>query len=125
MFVDSQLTRNFWRREMLCACGCERAGADIQIIQYAQALRDYTGRSVIIHTDEGGGFRCHAAQMAINPDAPKSYHLTGQAIDFHVDGLEVDEYLPWILSNYHDSGIGRYEWGLHWDSRGMAARWEV
>lgn len=62
-----------------------------------QVIRDHYNRPVVVHS----AFRSAALNKAIG-GAARSQHLTGQAADFHVDGVPLREVFDWIRS---ESGI--------------------
>lgn len=89
---------------------------DREIFFKLDAMREYCGRSIIIHCGyEAGG---HTAD---------SQHYKGRAVDIHIDGLdEIEQYL--IAERFSWRGIGLYpDWnspGLHLDTReDDPARW--
>lgn len=80
-------------------------------------IRHALGKPVILH--------CVWAPAG---HAPKSYHYTGQAVDFHIQGLDLREQYG-ILSSFREiGGLGFYpEWnnpGWHADIRAGGKRLE-
>lgn len=103
---------------------------DPKLVQLLQKLRDKIGQPLVITS----GYRTWEHHVAIyqkdyGPDwekhvTKKSQHLTGKAADIKkVSGLTVDE-MAVLSSQAGFDGIGKYNWGIHVDTRGYNARWD-
>lgn len=68
----------------------------ILIIQCLQPLRNFIGKPIIVNS----GYRCQKLNTLVN-GAPNSQHLTGQACDFVVQGLTINQ----IIEKVKASGI--------------------
>lgn len=73
------------------------------ILEVLQPLRDYIGKPIIITS----GYRSIALNAKVGGDSD-SQHITGQAADFIIYGLTVDE----IIAKVKASGI-RYDQLIH------------
>lgn len=62
-----------------------------------EPVRAHYGKPVIVHS----GFRCYELNKAVGGSV-NSQHILGQAADFHVDGISIDELFQWL---WHESGI--------------------
>lgn len=77
-----------------------------------EEVRTHYGRPVIVHS----GYRCFELNKAVGGSA-NSQHMAGEAVDFHVDGLTVDEVFNWL---WHEAGI---PFGQLIDERRGGNRW--
>lgn len=77
-----------------------------------EPVRAHCGKPVIVHS----GFRCFELNTAVGGSA-NSQHMLGQAADFHVDGVSVDDVFSWL---WKKSGI---PFGQLIDERRGADRW--
>jgi len=77
-----------------------------------EPIRAYYGKPVIVHS----GFRCPELNTLIGGSA-NSQHMLGQAADFHVKGVNIDDVFTWL---WHESGI---PFGQLIDERRGASRW--
>ena len=72
------LSANFSRDEMTCACGCGKMVANPRLIDALQELRDQVKVPIIITS----GYRCTNFNRRVG-GVSNSYHISGQAADIH------------------------------------------
>lgn len=115
------LTRNFYRDEFACKCGCGFDAVDHALVEGLQRLRDVTGGA---HITVNSACRCEAHNGAVGGEAA-SQHLLGKAADIVVQG-----YRPAMVANmantireFAQGGIGTYDTFTHVDVRAGRARW--
>jgi len=77
-----------------------------------EPVRAHYGKPVIVHS----GFRCYELNKAVGGSV-NSQHMAGEAVDFHVDGLTVDEVFQWF---WHGADI---PFGQLIDERRGGERW--
>jgi len=110
------LTRNFSTHEMVCKCGCGADYIDPTIVHRLQVVRDILNYPILIHS----AVRCSDYNKAVG-GKPHSLHLSGKAIDWSVDDLDLMMYAAKLL--YHWSGgYHQYETFFHTDV-GRKRRW--
>lgn len=114
-----KLSPNFRAREFDCQgkdC-CTTTPVDEKLVAYLQKIRDHFGKPVHITA-----YRCKTHNAHIPNAAPNSYHIYGQAADFHIDGVE-----PAEIAKYAESigikGIGLYDTFVHIDTRESKSFW--
>lgn len=115
---NTKLSANFTSREFNCKCGkCKTTLIDSQLVRYLQLIRNHFGKPVTLNS----AYRCADHNRAVNGSG-KSKHLTGQAADIVVRGVEPKE-----VAKYAESigvkGIGLYDTFTHIDTRGTKAFW--
>ena len=79
---DYKLSANLARREIACKCGCGFDQIDPVLVDTFQALRDYIGKPVVVIS----GCRCKPHNAKVK-GAANSGHITGQALDIYVRGI--------------------------------------
>lgn len=102
---------NFTPNEFACPCGiCNHIILDLRIPEYLQKTRNFIGRPVNIN--KGGGYRCQRYNddlIARGYEASKkSRHLSGQAADVSVeglDGLQIAMYL--FMAGFRRIGVAK------------------
>lgn len=116
---SAKLSLNFRAREFDCngrGC-CAETKIDEKLVEYLQQIRDHFGKPVYVT-----GYRCKAYNDRVPNAAPNSYHIYGQAADFHIDGVE-----PAEIAKYAESigvkGIGLYDTFVHIDTREKKSFW--
>ena len=77
-----------------------------------EPVRTHYGKPVIIHS----GFRCFELNTAVG-GSKTSQHMLGQAADFHVDGVSIEDVFNWL---WKESGI---PFGQLIDERRDGERW--
>lgn len=120
--MRDHLTRNFYRDEFACRCGCGYDAVDWRLVEGLQRLRDRCGPISI-----NCGCRC-AKHNAATPDAsPNSQHLLGKAADIVVLGVKPADVAAMAaqLHEFADSGIGIYRTFTHLDVRRGRSRWTL
>lgn len=117
-----KLSEHFDSSEFACKCGCGglHNGADInpRLVQVLERMRQRCGRPLELSC----GYRCptHNAEVG---GVWNSQHVYGTAADVQTpDGMSVIE-LAALAEECGADGIGVYDWGVHVDVRGYAARW--
>lgn len=90
---------NFTRLEFGCRCGgkyCDGFPAEPQqkLVALLQKIRDHYGKPVIRES----GLRCQRWN-ALQGGAANSRHMTGQAMDFYIPGVNPEEILSWVKAN--------------------------
>jgi uncharacterized protein YcbK (DUF882 family) len=114
-----KVSRDFWRSEFECDCGCGFAAVDVELLTEAQRLRTHFGAPVRITS----GCRCPQHNSIIG-GAGGSWHTKAMAIDFIVQGVSLNAVHAYLLSLYPDKyGIALYSRWIHWDVRPTKARW--
>jgi uncharacterized protein YcbK (DUF882 family) len=125
--MKNQLTKNIWRHEVKCKCGCGYDTMDFETIQVVQECCDFfatvlgTARVVCIINS---GARCEAHNAAVG-GAPNSQHVRGRAIDFRIRGVEPKQVYNHLHLSYPNKyGISDYGTFVHIDTRsGPPSRW--
>ena len=117
-----KLSEHFDSSEFACKCGCGglHNGADInpRLVQVLERMRQKCGKPLTISS----GYRCPEHNVA-EGGVWNSQHVYGNAADVLTpEGMTVDELFAAAEMSGAD-GIGVYDWGVHVDVRGYAARW--
>lgn len=112
------LSEFFSRSEFACECGCGFDTVDAELLEILIKVRDHFGRRM----DISSGCRCWARHAKIykdnnlGPPPKKSLHLIGRAADVVIEGI-TPQLVAEAAAQYGASGIKRYSWGTHIDSR--------
>lgn len=116
---EQKIAANFRAREFDCqgkGC-CSTTQVDERLVEYLQKIRDHFGKPVYLTA-----FRCKTHNARTPNAAPNSYHVYGQAADFHIDGVA-----PAEIAKYAESigvkGIGLYDTFVHIDTRKTKSFW--
>ena len=117
---DAQkIAANFRAMEFDCqgtGC-CTITPIDEELVNYLQRIRDHFGKPVYLTA-----YRCPTHNARTPNAAPNSYHVYGQAADFHIDGVA-----PAEIAKYAESigikGIGLYDTFVHIDTRTTKSFW--
>lgn len=120
-----KIRRNFWRSEFVCHCGCGACEMTDDTLDALQKLRDRVGVPITVTS----GFRCHKHNSSKRVKGhPRSRHMTGEAVDIHIHGMDVREmYCEAVLiPEWIKGGIGVYPQSgfIHLD-KGRQSRWGV
>lgn len=109
-----RITRNFYRDEFACRCGCGFDAVDVRLVEGLQRLRDIMQAPIHINS----GCRCAAHNASVG-GAPKSQHLLGKAADVRVDGNTPSDVADFakLLCEFGNSGIIIYDTFTHLDVR--------
>lgn len=117
---DQKIATNFRAREFDCqgnGC-CNTTIIDEKLVEYLQQIRTHFGKPVYLTA-----YRCETHNAMIPNAAKNSYHIYGQAADFHIDGVE-----PAEIAKYAESiginGIGLYDDFVHIDTRTSKSFWQ-
>lgn len=115
-----KLTRNFKSTEFDCkgkGC-CSKTPLDIELIGYAQVIRNYFNKPVTINS----GYRCQKHNKSVG-GAKNSRHTQGMAADVVVKGVK-----PIKVAQFAETigirGIGLYDTFVHIDSRESKFYWK-
>lgn len=118
---DDQISKNFFRHEFACPCGCGFDTVDVELVKLLQMVRDTFDAPVTINS----GCRCPGYNLDAN-GALNSQHLYGRAADIVVHGVHPDE-VHRLLNReavMPAPGLGKYSTFTHVDTRsGARARW--
>lgn len=109
-------SKHFSEKELSCPC-CGQNNVTPDLLDLAEVIRRMLNEPMIVHS----AYRCkkHNAEVG---GQPKSKHLTGQAMDFYVNGMSPAALYNTIVKAWHDGklpllgGIGLYNWGVHIDT---------
>lgn len=113
------LSKNFDSVEFECP-HCHKCITDPRLISGLQRLRDQAGVPVIITS----GYRCAEHNRELKSAAKNSYHISGQAADVVIAGMDVLEMYRLAGEIPEFNGIGLYDQGfIHVDVRDKKTRW--
>jgi hypothetical protein len=98
---------------------------DPRLLKTLDVIRERIGKVITVNTWKKGGqfdergFRCIQCELVQNAiDEKRLYvspHMTGQAVDFDVQGLVAEEVRQWLISNKAILPFGiRMEKGVSW-----------
>lgn len=110
------LSPHFSLDECKCRCGCGLLNVSPTLLALAEKVRGVLKEPMIVHSV----CRCKKHNSEVG-GSPKSKHLTGQAMDFHIRGLSPVMLYNTIVKAWHDGrlpelgGVGLYDWGVHID----------
>lgn len=114
--------RYFKPEEFKCRCGkCDKGFRDMDpnLLRELDSLREKLGVPIYINSS----IRCPSHNAAVG-GAPKSQHITGNAVDIRAKGLPPSSVSDILKRLYPDShGIGLYNTFTHFDNRPNKARW--
>lgn len=121
------LTKNIWRHELQCKCGCGADTLDWETLTVLQETCDHFARWLKmprVHLTITSATRCQQHNTNVG-GSPTSQHLVGRAIDFRIRGvapIDVYRHLDGMYPNKY--GIGDYGTFTHIDTRtGPPRRW--
>ena len=124
------LSPHFSLDECVCRCGCGLLNVSPALLRLAEAVRGVLKEPMIVHSV----CRCKKHNSEVG-GSPKSKHLTGQAMDFHIRGLSPVMLYNTIVKAWYDGrlpelgGVGLYDWGVHIDiakaQDGHLRRWDL
>jgi uncharacterized protein YcbK (DUF882 family) len=90
-----------------------------ELIEVLENIRASINQPLIVNC----GVRCPSHNAEVG-GVSNSQHLYGIAADLSLpDGYSVDEFAK-VAEDAGADGIGKYDWGIHVDKRGYAARWD-
>ena len=122
-----KLTANFSKIEFDCNDGSEMPDEVLEnvkeLAQNLQIIRDTIGKPININS----GYRSPSYNKKVG-GASKSQHLTGKAGDLRVSGMTPKNLHKVILDlikqgKICEGGVGLYSTFVHYDIRGIKARW--
>lgn len=132
-----KISKNFYRSESACKCGCGFAVVDLELNSILEDLRAYFDNTSLAYGIEiTSGCRCFYHNEKIQREKPgyknwssKSYHMKGMANDIKVWAKWGEKQLnPNAIYNYLNSkysnkyGLGKYKTFTHIDV-GPFRRW--
>ena len=121
MTVGDRLTKNLWRHEFACKCGCGFDTVDTATLKLLEDIRsDCEDNPITINS----GCRCPDYNSRVG-GSKASQHMRGRAADFTVDGFSPMR-VHIIAGNSLGSsgGLGSYNTFTHVDTRSNGpARW--
>lgn len=117
-----KLSQHFDSTEFACKCGCGgmNGGADVdpRLVEVLERMRQALEVPLILSC----GYRCPAHNYEVG-GVSNSQHIYGKAADVQKpDGVSLAR-LARAAELAGADGIGVYDWGVHVDVRGYAARW--
>ncbi len=116
---STKIATNFRAREFDCqgtGC-CSTTPIDEHLVAYLQQIRDHFGKPVYLTA-----YRCKTHNARTPNAATNSYHIYGQAADFHIDGVAPAE-IAKCAESIGVKGIGLYDDFVHIDTRGTKSFW--
>ena len=126
------LSAHFSRSEFACHCGCGFDTPVPELVTKLEKFRELCGNKPI---KIGSGCRCEKHNKKVGGAQKKydkngklismdSQHMYGTAADVKlIPGLSVDK-MAALAEQAGFDGIGKYNWGVHVDVRGVKARWD-
>lgn len=118
--MRDQLSKNFFRDEFACECGCGFDNIDSELISVLQDARDWFNAPIGINS----GCRCQAHNDSLPNSSKNSQHVKGTAADIVVHGVMPSTVQKYFETKYPNKyGIGRYRSFTHIDVRKFKARW--
>lgn len=122
----TQLSKNIWRSEVACKCGCGFDTIDIETVEIVQDCCDYFAKKLgqdRVYLNIHSGARCKKHNKAVG-GKPNSQHLLGRALDISITGVKPDDVYKFLDGNYPTIyGLGSYSSFTHIDTRTGIARW--
>lgn len=115
-----RLTKNIYRHEIACKCGCGLDSIDHKVVEIVQDSCDHFAielgvRKVVCHILSGA--RCDWWNG--HEDGTRgSFHPQLRAIDYRIDGVSHERLYAYLCKKHGKKyGFGLYPWGCHADSR--------
>ena len=116
------LSKNFFRKEFACQCGCGFDSPEPLLVESLQTIRDFFGKAVKVHS----ACRCKDHNKNVK-GRPNSQHLVGWAADISIEGVPLKKIARFAAENveaFAHGGIGLYKNFVHLDVRESGpARW--
>jgi uncharacterized protein YcbK (DUF882 family) len=113
------ISTHFNRSEYACKCGCGFDAVDKELNSIQEKTRDKFGP---IHNN--CACRCLEHNRSIG-SKDTSQHIKGMAVDFYINGVELQEIKDYVETLLIDrGGIGIYDTFIHIDVRQKKARWD-
>lgn len=109
---------NEFRDKFKCRCGCGLDLVDYSIYRTYIDILYLLKKTLIIHS----GCRCLLYNKKVG-GKEDSYHLKGQALDFHLSDIPNKTIYYELDKRYKNKfGIFLYDWGIHIDIREKEGR---
>ena len=120
--MSEQLSKNFFRHEFECPCGCGSDDVDMRLVEALQQLRDRLGAPVNVNS----GVRCAKRNAQLKDSSKQSQHLLGKAADIRVTGYKPEQVASEAeeIAEFANGGVGLYDTFVHVDVRNGRARWD-
>lgn len=117
-----KLSRNFYRDEFACRCGCGFDTVDTRLIEGLERLRGTLGDAPIMINS---ACRCDSHNRRVG-GSYGSQHTLGKAADIVVRGFTPQEVAIQAsrLPEFNNGGIGIYATFTHLDVRDGRSRWK-
>lgn len=111
---QGQLSKNFYRKEFTCKCGCGYSTIDAELIRVLEEVRELLGRHEVVILS---GCRCPTYNTKVQ-GARSSFHKQGKAADFFIRDVELARVADCLEDIYSDRyGVIRYDGFVHLDVR--------
>jgi len=119
-----KVSEHFSLDEIKCHCGCGQAIVDKRLYEIAENFREFVKNETGIEH----GMITHCVNRCVNHNrkflsqgaSPKSLHIKGRAMDFHLAGLPMWKQHQLAKkarkAGILPGGVGFYSWGIHIDS---------
>lgn len=123
-----KLTKNFSLHEFDCKDGSSMPDGVLvnikKLSENLQVIRNYIGLPIIVNS----AYRTPSHNKKVG-GSPKSQHLYGKASDIRVNGMTCEQLREIIFQLIEqgkilDGGVGIYNNFVHYDIRGIKARWD-
>ena len=119
------MSKYFSKKEISCHCGCGQSIENSKLMDIAEFIRQVINKPMNVHCVN----RCPAHNKEVG-GVSDSAHTKGEAMDFHVVGMEITALHDFMKNLWNDGTItdlGLYDWGCHigirqdkkyfWDNR--------
>ena len=114
------LTKNIWRHELQCKCGCGLDTLDWETLTVLQETCDHCAKWLKqprVYLTITSATRCQQHNANVG-GSPTSQHLFGRAVDFRIRGVSTDFVYEYLINRYPEKyGIGKYPTFTHLDTR--------
>jgi uncharacterized protein YcbK (DUF882 family) len=120
------ISKHFPLSEQRCKCGCGKGKLVESLLVETDDIREHYNKAMILTS----AFRCwnshvNAYKKLYGNDwnryiTKNSYHLTGEAIDFYIPGIQLNDLYTYLLGKYPDKFGVIYEPSqgiIHFDCR--------
>jgi len=115
----TKISKNFFRHEFECNCGCGFDVVDVELVGLLERIRGHFKSPLTISS----GARCLSWNQSVGGSL-NSQHLLGKAADISVKGVSEQEVADFAEETMPDrGGIGRYVNFIHVDVRDRRSIW--
>lgn len=121
------ISKNIYRQELACKCGCGFDSCDFETINVVQGACDHFAKKLGVEKvvlNINCAARCEKHNKAVGGE-DHSLHLQARAIDHTISGTSPKELADYYRTTYPNKyGIGEYKTFVHLDTRTNGpARW--